>query len=124
MLWMGFSLLSAKNKNNITKNRANQKSGFLSSFLSGVILTLGDVKAIFFYVSLFPAFVDLSALRITDVLMIAIITIIAVGGVKIFYAFSAKKVVSISRSLNIQGAAKKTAGVFMVGAGSYLIVKA
>ncbi len=124
LLWLGFSLLTSENKNNITANKASQKGGFLSSFIAGVVLTLGDVKAIFFYISLFPAFVDLSKLRIIDVFMVIIITIIAVGGVKIFYAFSAKKVVSISQNLKLEGVAKKTAGAFMVGAGGYLIVKA
>ncbi len=124
LLWLGLSLLTSENKNNITANKANQNGGFLSSFLAGVVLTLGDVKAIFFYVSLFPAFIDLSELRITDVFMVIIITIIAVGGVKIFYAFSAKKVVFITRDLKLEGVAKKTAGAFMVGAGGYLIAKA
>ena len=84
-------------------------------------MTLGDIKAIFFYVSLLPAFVNLEALKLTDVLMIMLVTIITVGGVKIFYAFSARKVVSMSKEFKLESKAKKAAGGFMIGAGSFLV---
>ena len=47
-----------------------------------------------------------------------------VGGVKIAYAFTARKVVTMSRSLKLEHVAKKAAGSFLIGAGSYLIIKA
>ena len=77
-----------------------------------------------FYVSLFPIFLDLAALTILDVLIIMLITVVAVGGAKLFYALTAQKVIAMSRGLKLEKAAKKTAGGFMLGAGSYLIIKA
>ena len=124
LLWLGFSLITEKNKTEIVVNKNKEKANIVASFLSGFFLTLGDIKAIFFYVSLLPAFVELSAFQSIDILIIILITIISVGGVKVFYAFSASKVVSMSHSLILKGAAKKVAGGFMVGAGSYLIIKA
>jgi hypothetical protein len=53
-----------------------------------------------------------------------LVTIVTVGGVKIFYAISANKLASLSKGYNLETNAKKVAGGFMVGAGSYLIVKA
>ena len=85
---------------------------------------MGDIKAIIFYVSLFPVFIDLSALRVADVLTIISVMLVSVGGVKAVYAFSATKVASLARRYKFYNAARKTAGGFMIGAGSYLIVKA
>ena len=123
LLWLGFSLLTTKTKRPVSVNKISNNGNLIASFLAGFFLTLGDIKAIFFYVSLFPTFLDLAALTINDVLIIIAITVAAVGGVKVFYAFSARKVVSMSRGLKLESAAKKAAGGFMLGAGSYLLVK-
>jgi hypothetical protein len=57
-------------------------------------------------------------------MFIIFIMVAGVGGVKIRYAFSATKPASLARGLKFENAARKTAGGVMVGAGSYLIVKA
>ena len=124
LLWLGFSLLKAKSTNTITANRTREKGSLIASFLSGFFLTLGDIKAIFFYASLFPSFIDLSSLQVLDILMITLIAVASVGGVKIIYALSATRVASLARSHKLENAARKTAGSLMVGVGSYLIVKA
>ncbi len=124
LLWLGFSLLSTQNKSTITVNKVGEKGSLVASFLAGFFLTLGDVKAIVFYVSLFPIFIDLSKLQVTEILVVLFVTVVGVGGVKIFYALSATKVVSIARALKFEHVTRKTAGGFMVGAGTYLIVKA
>ena len=59
----------------------------LSSFSSGLLLTLGDQKAIFFYLGFFPAFVDLDSVTFIDILVICLITLVTVGGVKLLYAW-------------------------------------
>lgn len=124
LLWLGFSLLKPQKKTTIKANNTNKKGNLTSSFLAGVILTLGDVKAIIFYVSLFPLFIDLSALKVTEILIIMGITMLSVGGVKALYAISAIKMISFARKLKFESTARKIAGGTMIGAGSYLIVKA
>ena len=61
-------------------------STWTSSFLSGLLITLGDQKAIFFYLGFFPAFLDLSAITPLDTLIIIAIAAVSVGGAKLFYA--------------------------------------
>lgn len=124
LVWTGFTLLASKSTTVISVEKMNQKGSLATSFLAGLFLTLGDIKAIFFYISLFPAFVSLEALHLADVVMIMIVTIVTVGGVKIFYAVSASKLASMSKGYNLESKAKKVAGGLMVGAGGYLIVKA
>lgn len=123
LIWLGYTLLTSKSMTTITVEKTYQKGNLAASFFAGLFITLGDIKAIFFYVSLFPAFVNLEALHLADVVLIMLVTIVTVGGVKIFYAFSANKVASMSKGYNLESKAKKAAGGFMVGAGSYLIVK-
>jgi len=124
LLWFGFSLLRSKGNKIIKENNTRKKGNIISSFLAGVILTLGDVKAIIFYVSLFPLFIDLSDLNVTDIFIIMVITVVSVGGVKALYAIFAIKMVSFARKLKVENTVRNIAGGTMIAAGSYLIVKA
>ena len=124
LLWLGYSLLTSENKSTYSVDESKLKGNIVVSFLSGFFLTLGDVKAIFFYVSLFPAFIDLATIEQIDLLIIIFVTIASVGGVKVTYAVIAKKVMDMTQGMKLQKGAKKLAGGFMIGAGSYFIVKA
>ena len=123
LLWLGFSLITSKSSKN-TVEKPIQKRSLVASFLAGFMLTLGDIKAIIFYASLFPVFINLSALNIVDIFTIILVTVVSVGGVKVFYSFSATKVASLAKKYRFENAARKTAGGLMVGTGGYLIVKA
>lgn len=63
----------------------------LSSFSSGLLLTLGDQKAVLFYLGFLPAFVDLARATRLDVALIIVITLLTVGGVKLVYAYAASR---------------------------------
>ena len=123
LIWLGYTLLSSDNKTTFSADKSDTYNSLIASFLAGFFLTLGDIKAIIFYVSLFPAFVDLSALNTSDIIIISLITISTVGLVKIAYAISAQKVVTMSQGLKLENTAKKLAGSVMIGAGSFLIIK-
>lgn len=123
LFWLGYTLLASNTMTTMTVKNPNAKVSLVTSFLAGFFLTLGDIKAIFFYVSLFPTLVDLASLKLSDLFIIIFVTIMTVGGVKIAYALSARKIVTMSRGLKLENGAKKIAGGFMIGAGSYLIVK-
>lgn len=94
-----------------------------TSFLGGLVITLGDVKAIFFYASLLPVFVDLGSLNAVDILWIAGITVVAVGGVKLVYAALALKIMAKMRQRRVARGGEVIAGSALAGAGVYMIVK-
>jgi len=123
LLWLGFTLLTNKTAHKIVIEKPQKKRNLAASFLAGFILTLGDVKAIIFYVSLFPIFIDLASLRVADVMTIILVMVVSVGGVKTVYALLATKVALLARKTRFEKTARITAGGFMIGAGSYLIVK-
>ena len=124
LIWLGISLLKSGTKASYTVDQAKLKGNLVVSFISGFALTLGDVKAIFFYASLFPAFVNIGSIDIIDLAIIVFLTIITVGGVKIIYAIIANKVVNMAHDMKLENGAKNIAGGLMIGTGSYLIVKA
>ena len=91
----------------------------LVSFAAGLLLTLGDIKAILFYASLFPAFVDVPALTGVDMAVIACLTVVTVGGVKLGYAWLASRAVDWGQGS--EGVVRKLVGGLAVGAGVVVI---
>ena len=64
LITLGVSLWRA----NATAIKINgvEKPSWISSFLTGLLITLGDQKAVLFYIGFLPAFVDLANLTVTD----------------------------------------------------------
>lgn len=123
LLWLGYNLITYKGTSTLTVDKTVKKQNLVTSFIAGFVLTLGDVKAIIFYASLLPVFVNLPTLQTSDVLIIISVMIISLSCVKILYVFSAAKIVTLTTGKNIDKLARKTAGCFMLGAGGYLIAK-
>jgi threonine/homoserine/homoserine lactone efflux protein len=124
LLWLGLSLLIAKGSSSFAIDRPLSRGSFFASFFSGLFLTLGDIKAIFFYSSLLSLFIDLAALGLADTLIFIGVNIVTVGGIKVLYAIFARRVVSSKRGKRFTVLSTKAAGAALIGAGSYLAVKA
>lgn len=123
LLWFGYTLIISKNTTTMTVDKTVKNQNLVTSFIAGFILTLGDIKAIIFYASLLPMFINLSVLQTSDVLIIISIMVVSLASVKILYAFSAAKIATFSTGKNINNVARKTVGGSMLGAGVYLILK-
>ncbi len=121
LVWLGFTLLTRERAEAQLSNR--NELGCSSDFLAGLLLTLGDVKAIFFYASLFPGFVNLSSPGTADVIAVVGVTLLAVGGVKVLYACGAARIVAISGGLAWARPVKPLAACVLVTTGVYLVVK-
>ena len=64
----------------------------LGSFSSGLMITLADQKAVFFYLGFLPAFVSLEQVTTPDAVALMVIALVAVGGVKLIYVAVADRV--------------------------------
>lgn len=98
-------------------------SSLLSSFITGFSITLADQKATLFYLGFFPAFLDLSQVPYADTAIVVAITIVAVGGVKLGYAFMADRARSLVNAKTTRGM-NMLAGCIMIAVGLFLIVNA
>ncbi len=121
LLWLGYSLLCSK-QNTSESVACNEQGGLAISFLAGFVLTLGDIKAIVFYASFLPVFIDLEVSDKTDIITLITIMMLSLGSVKIAYALYASRLATMASS-QLRQTARKTAGLLMVGAGGYLIIK-
>lgn len=75
-------------------------------------------------IALFAAFVDVANISASDLAVIIGVTLVAVGGVKVGYAYFAARVVSLVGGGGAYRPVKVTAGGLLVCAGAYLMVKA
>jgi threonine/homoserine/homoserine lactone efflux protein len=99
------------------------ESSLVSSFMTGLFITLGDLKAILFYLGFFPAFLDLSNVSILDASIIIAVAAVAVGGIKLGYAFIGDKTSSFFDRSRIKKVINIIAGTVMIAVGIFLIFK-
>lgn len=122
LIWFGINLIRSRNQT-VRLDRSPPAAGLVASFLTGLLVTLGDVKAIFFYASLFPSLLEVSTLGYAEIAWVLGVIIVTVGGVKLTYAVLAKKVATIAQRFSIAKQTKVASGGLMIGCGTYLIVK-
>jgi len=121
LILLGIGLFRSKGKSLETEEVI--KSSLMSSFLTGLLITLGDQKATLFYLGFFPAFLDLSKISYGDTLIILAITTVSVGGVKLGYALMADKARSLLSS-NIKKGMNLAAGSVTIAVGIFILIKA
>ena len=122
LLWLGRSLWRAEARAAAAQTVA--ESSWRSSFLSGLLITLGDQKAILFYLGFIPAFVDLAAMTALDTLIIVAIATLGVGGAKGVYAFAAARAGQLLKNRRaVRGLNLLAAGV-MIAVGAVLLFRA
>lgn len=122
LVWLGVRLWrsGAGSEGAVPATRENNAS-LASSFMTGLLITLGDQKAVLFYLGFLPAFIDLAAVTPVDAVVVSAIAVAAVGGVKIAYAWMAHRAGAVlgsgaGRVLNRIAAALMCAvGLYMLG---------
>ena len=123
LIWLGVAIIRSKGLLLDLSKANNTNRSLLASFLAGIFLTLGDIKAIFFYASLLPMFVDLTSPSVSDYALVVAITILSVGSVKVIYAFLGSRVAAYAQRKKPGKFSQKVAGGALVGAGGFIVVK-
>jgi threonine/homoserine/homoserine lactone efflux protein len=121
LIWLGIKLWRSGPNTGEVDN--NIEPSLLSSFLTGLFITLGDQKAILFYSGFFPAFLDLSSVSLADTGIIIVIATLAVGGAKLVYAYMADRASLLLSNSSATKIINIVAGTVMVGVGVLLVVK-
>jgi len=119
LILLGIGLCRSKSKD--VEMQEVVKSSLTSSFLTGLLITLGDQKATLFYLGFFPAFLDLSKISYFDTIIIVAIAAIAVGGVKLGYAFMADRA-RLLMSDKIRKGINIAAGCVTIAVGVFLVI--
>ena len=125
LLAFGVALLLRLRGNGAAPAVPEGAAGRLASFVAGLALTLGDGKAVLFYASLFPALVDVPALTVADVGTIALVTVLAVGGVKVLWVLTAVRLNALAATrlpaLAVSRAPQAVAGTALAGTSVWLL---
>jgi len=94
-----------------------------SSLLSGLAITLGNPKVILFYLGFLPTFINLNALTLSDIAIVATVVSVVLGGVMLGYAYMASRAKQILTNSHIKKMIHRVAGGIMISTGSILIAK-
>lgn len=121
LIWLGIMLWRSRPKTEGEEKQSN--SSLLESFLTGLLITLGDQKAIWFYLGFFPALLDLTRLSFLDTGIIVAIAVIAVGGSKLVYAYMAYRTGRIFKASRVTNLLNRIAGSVMIAVGSFVIIR-
>ena len=121
LIWLGIKLwISTKQ---ISSTEKITETSILSSFMSGLLITLSDVKAIFFYLVFFPAYIDLTTLSAVQIGILVSVSITAVALAKLSYALLAHRARVVLNKPSTLKSINIVVGCIMVGTGLYLITK-
>ncbi len=120
LIWLGWKTWKAEpvpfHLNNHLENRSSWQI-----FLSGLFITLGNPKAIIFYIGFLPTFINLTSLSLLDIsIIIAIITLV-LSGVLIVYTFTASNARRLFTSRKASKNLNRCAGTVMVGTGVVIV---
>jgi threonine/homoserine/homoserine lactone efflux protein len=121
LCWLGWQMLKAKPMSAELPEVTALST--LGNFTTGLLTTLSNPKAILFYVSFFPAFIDMQSVSLLDAGIIMLIASIAVGGVMAAYAYAASKARKLFNNTKATRALNVTAGGIMLGSGTLLAIK-
>jgi len=113
LLYLGYKYWTAPVSEMETIVPASASQGFFSQ----LSLTLGNPKAIAFFVALLPTVVDLNRLNAFGFLQLCAATVVLIPAIMLSYAALASRVRGFLASKKARGRLNKGAAVVMVGAG-------
>ena len=121
LIYLGITLWRSNSRAEMGDGKI--ESSLSSSFLSGLLITLADQKAILFYLGFFPAFIDLSRMTPADTLAIIVIAVVGVGGAKLVYAYLADRASQAFKNTRAVLAINTLAASVMIVVGLTLLLK-
>lgn len=129
LVFIGVS--SLKNKTTKTQDSPNTKNPnskrhYFQFLASGFLITLSNPKAILFYISFLPAFVDLSNLRHIDVVIIMLTAIFTITPTMMAFALLSNKATKLSRqdpSLKLANLITKVSAILIIFLGCYMLYR-
>ncbi len=116
LIWMGCKLW-VRERIPLKEHSGNPKKNAWQRFISGLLITLGNPKAILFYCGFLPAFTDLGALTSIDVVIIGGVVGVVLAIVMMLYAYWAARARRLITSPRIARNFNRGAGTILIGTG-------
>jgi threonine/homoserine/homoserine lactone efflux protein len=106
-----------------TRDETAPQRGFTRSLLGGLMVTIGNPKAIGFYAGLLPTLINLAQLSVSEAVVMGGIVVLTVGGIPSLYACAAAGSRRFFNRPSRMQALQRTAGTMMIGAGVTVAVR-
>ncbi len=123
LIWLGVNLLFSRAKEEVIIKKEKQKMHYITDFIAGLTVTLSNPKAIFFYLSFLPAFINIQVLTAIDIVIISVMVGVILGSVMLGYAVAALKTQELTGLGQTNRWIKKVAGGLMISTGGILIAR-
>ena len=124
LIWLGILIWKSPSITlNPDKTTQHRPQSFYTLWLTGLLVTLSNPKAILFYMSFLPAIIDITTLTLVDITIMGLIICTTIGGVMFFYAFTvlkAKNKMSPSPNNKIT---QRIAGSMVIATGLLLLTR-
>lgn len=121
LIWLGISLFMSTQKSTVAQTVSAPR--YITSFAAGLLTTLSNPKAILFYLSFFPAFLDLSSVSVADTILLYVIATVSVGGVMLGYVYVVHKAKSYCGGSSKFSFFKMGSGSVLIGSGLYVALR-
>ncbi|MDD1783963.1 LysE family translocator [Enterovibrio sp. ZSDZ35] len=123
LLWIAYQCWAAPTGEHTHPTDPKGAKSILSSVFIGLVTTLSNPKAILFYMGFFPAFVDVTTISSTEVLLVVVISTFSVGSVLAAYAFVGAKATFFFSSEKAKKRLNKLCGGLFASCGIALLAK-
>ena len=118
LVYMGYKYWTAE----VTEMPVVAPASASQSFFSQLSVTLGNPKAMGFFLAVFPQVVDLKHLNMAGYLQLVLATAVLIPSIMLAYAGLAAQVREFLTSRRARKGINRTAAVIMVGAGALVAV--
>lgn len=92
LLYMALAAMTAESEAPQTPDKAKTSGQYFKSYMTGLMITLGNPKVMLFYIAFLPTFVDMATITAQDIWIIIAIVVLTTLIIEGFYIFSAKQI--------------------------------
>ncbi|MGH1427948.1 MAG: LysE family translocator [Arenicella sp.] len=117
-----FIKLASANSQRLPNKQPSLK-GNINFILSGFLITISNPKAILFYLSFLPAFIDLTRTTHNDVLIIIFIALISITPTMMIYAYISDKATQLSKGKQSRSFISKISSCLIISVGCYMLYR-
>ena len=98
------------------------KEGVLAGFLAGLMLIIGNPKAMLFYIGILPGFFDVSRLQIADIAVIALISALAPFTGNLILGLAVGRARQLISSVSARRRLNQGSGIILIAVGGLILV--
>ena len=121
LIYLGYQLITSGNSD--SGKPALKPANYSTNYLVGLATSVSNPKVTLFYLSFFPAFLDLETISMTDVGLLFLIATFSVGLVMAGYAYVAAKTKSSFAASPRTKYLKFSSGALLIGGGVFVALR-